>query len=513
MPQAQADKPPPHWLAGFWVPLLVAFGLLAALQFPVVKQSFVGTPDRAMVDLAFKMRRGQVGGTADPVLWLDMDQSSLEDHFRAQRGRDILSQVPPTERGTPNAAPRDMIANLLTYSRSGGTVRFTRGASLVVLDTFLAWDSGNEDAEQALMEALEAWSHDENAPILGLVQADIAPSDGSRAYNQVLPSRFDEIVARAPNMVWVHPGVMKDDASIAREYHPFQCVLRQQGEGTPSVASVPSVATLAAYVQMADRAHPTLSQAQRNQHTRNELTLAQNRFVRSCDGRSMSSLRGVPIKYHLGYSLAKDAPAAAPVDQGWQHRASCGTPRALTRLPARGFNDPGQPRDITPLCGHMVIIGANNDLLPDLARTPVGQPLPGPVVLANLMRSAPLDLDETQQLKDWQRIGLQALLLLVLVCVQVPVAKWLETRHFSYAKKMASSKRLAAIPGLAKWVLTHPLVLKFLLPIVVSFVGLTFTLWGLDIGFHAIVSAPVYAVALVNAWQQFNTLASHAMDE
>jgi CHASE2 domain len=509
--QSPTDNQPAHWLAGFWVPLIVAFGLFAALQFPDVKQSFIGTPDRAMVDFAFKMRRGQVGGTADPVLWLDMDQASLEDHFREQQGRGAFDVVPPDQRGLPNGAPRDIIASLLTYSRSGSSVNFARGASLVVLDTFLAWDSGNEAAERELMAALEAWAGDTNAPMLGLVQAHISPADSVGPYVHVLPSRYDAIVARAPNIVWVHPSVTKDDANIVREYHPYLCVIQNKPDGTQGPVGSPSVAAFAAFVQKIDRANPADSQTQRNQKVREALAQGQEEFNPSCNGHSRLASHSVPIKYHIGYSIADKAAAARQLDQAWKHSAKCGVPPALTRLPSAGFTDPSQSPDIAPLCGHMVIIGANNDLLPDVARTPIGQALPGPVVLANTMRSALFDLDTARQLKDWQRIALQSLLLLILVSIQVPIAKWLETRHLYYESITPAAKFPASFARFVKWVLTHPLVMKFWLPVVGSFIGLAFTLWGLDYGFYAIVSAPVYAVALVAAWRQFNTLAMQVL--
>ncbi|HYD04258.1 MAG TPA: hypothetical protein VEC60_00950, partial [Reyranella sp.] len=80
-------------LRRFAVTLGAGVLIMIAMQFPVVEQSMLGNPDRAMVNTAFKLRADLFAGEGDPVLFIDFDDrttaqsTSAEGWFRAPEAR------------------------------------------------------------------------------------------------------------------------------------------------------------------------------------------------------------------------------------------------------------------------------------------------------------------------------------------------------------------------------------------------------------------------------------------
>src|SRR5438552_1708208 len=82
--------------------------VLLLIQFPAIEQSFLGGPDRQMMEWAFKLRTDVIRGTADPVLFLDIDDRTLSN-LRPQ----APAFTPPLA-----AAPRAALADLLDFIRT-----------------------------------------------------------------------------------------------------------------------------------------------------------------------------------------------------------------------------------------------------------------------------------------------------------------------------------------------------------------------------------------------------------
>ena len=96
-----------------WARALITFlaglAILVAMRIPIVEQSFLGEPDRAMRQVAFKLRSDVFSGAGDPVLLLNVDDASL---------RDPGYQPVPVGRQPTGVTSRALLADLLTYIRS-----------------------------------------------------------------------------------------------------------------------------------------------------------------------------------------------------------------------------------------------------------------------------------------------------------------------------------------------------------------------------------------------------------
>ena len=79
--------------------------VLLLIQIPSIEQSFLGAPDRQMLETAFKLRSDAIGGTASPVLFLDFDDRTIG------AGGAYFAPPPPT-------TPRVLIAQLLDFIRT-----------------------------------------------------------------------------------------------------------------------------------------------------------------------------------------------------------------------------------------------------------------------------------------------------------------------------------------------------------------------------------------------------------
>ncbi|HZC16708.1 MAG TPA: hypothetical protein VE309_08095, partial [Caulobacteraceae bacterium] len=117
------EDPPPHPAPksrGFSLAQLMAERRRAILSFtaglivlllvhiPAVEESFLGAPDRQMIEMAFKLRGDLIRGTADPVLFMDIDDRTL-----SQLGPGAGSFATPLQ-----TTPRKLLADLLDFIRT-----------------------------------------------------------------------------------------------------------------------------------------------------------------------------------------------------------------------------------------------------------------------------------------------------------------------------------------------------------------------------------------------------------
>ena len=65
----------------YWVRATITFlvgaVVLVLIRFPQVEQSFIGEPDREMLQTAFSLRANVLVGAGDPVLLMDIDNATI----------------------------------------------------------------------------------------------------------------------------------------------------------------------------------------------------------------------------------------------------------------------------------------------------------------------------------------------------------------------------------------------------------------------------------------------------
>jgi hypothetical protein len=469
-------------------PLVAGLAVFALLQLPHAERTFLGAPDRDMLETAFKLREGVAGGPADPVLWLDLDLDALRAAGRGPEGRLVAT------------APRATLADALTYARRVDP-RTGQGARLVLLDVDLAWPDIDAGAQAKLERELAAWAQDPDAPLLLLAREALTVDDGRAA----LPATaIDALVAAAPNMAWAGVGFLADGSGGVREFAAGQC-LAPGGGGGSSGGFMPSAILFAAaaHALPPDAAPAAIRAAAARLHPEARARCAE---ALARGGPTPAPVAGGRVAWHLGHGpggAIRTARVAAP----WRGGKPCGLeapPPALTRASLADIAPAPTRADASALCGRMVVIGGDNPLLPDHAATPYGL-TPGPVILANAMRglvnAGPLDR------AGWHpgRLALQ-LILLVLTVVAISgafdaVARWRRLARRIVARGRGPVTR--TLGRLASF-LVHPLVFKFTVALTTFALGAIVTAFGLEHGFWGVLSAPTYCAALTEAWRQLN---------
>src|SRR5579872_5975875 len=131
-----------------------AVGLIVLLliQIPEVEQSFLGGPDRQMMETAFRLRSDVTAGVAEPVLFLDFDDRTI--------GKLAPSAFAPVQPTTPRA----LVADLLDFIRTAPPAQVPRVVLLDVDVGQVASDGGAGEAR--LQAALAAWATSPTTPPL-----------------------------------------------------------------------------------------------------------------------------------------------------------------------------------------------------------------------------------------------------------------------------------------------------------------------------------------------------------
>jgi hypothetical protein len=227
------------WFQTLWFPLLAACLSFGLLQIDGIERSFLGAPDREMLQSAFKLREGVARGSGDPVLWLDIDYDTLASHAQMHGRASAVSFTDAT--GPSPLVPRDVLASTLAYARKPS-------ATLVVLDVDIGWAAADPDGETKLEAELKTWAADKNAPLLVLAREILYLPDGAT----LVPTRFDDIVSQSSNIMF--GGVsMQSGGSGVKEFVAGQCYKSQNTtlEYLPSVVSIAEAAQRAYRVNTA----------------------------------------------------------------------------------------------------------------------------------------------------------------------------------------------------------------------------------------------------------------------
>jgi hypothetical protein len=470
------------WMRALWFPMLAACLSFGLLQIEGVERSFLGAPDREMLQAAFKLRDGVAQGSGDPILWLDIDYETLEADARAQGRVSPLSMVANT--GPSPMVPRAIVASTLAYARNPNT-------TLVVLDVDLGWGASNPQDDAKLALALESWAADPNAPLLVLAREVLNLPTGPT----LMATRFDDIVFNAPNIAYGGVSMLAGGGGV-REFVVGQCY-RSEGGGN---RYLPSAVTFAAAAQKAYRSandpRPISYAASIKKQVEGELNTA----TQTCANGFVPRRQNALISWHIGYAYPRTI-RAAPVSAQWPHRNFCDLsdlPKTAARISAADILSDPQNAAPQPLCRRMVVIGADNPIIQDRNTTPIGM-LPGPLILANAMRGH-FDTGPIVR-ENWNllRLCLQISLLIITVIAIV----WAFDGVGKLRVKLLETTRQGWLTKVGRFV-THPICFKFVVAFVTFGGGVIVTALSLELGFWGLLSAPAYLATLFEAGRQIN---------
>jgi CHASE2 domain len=503
LPPASPTAPSNFWARALdrikpvWFPLLAACLSFGLLQIEGIERSFLGAPDREMLQTAFKLRDGVARGSGDPVLWLDIDYETLMAGNVDAVAAPGSTAKSGDEHGPVPYVPRTVIAAALDYARSAD-------ASLVLLDVDVGWNTRDLEGQAALMAALDRWAGDPRAPLLLLAREVLALPPGP-----TLPaSPLDTVISAAPNITAATVSNLSAGGGV-REFVAGQCMIGPDGQNL----FVPSAVTyaMAAQRQARQASGPTPSQ------TPNQTSLAEpaaivrqvkadtKALAQACQQARPAFLPPVQaaglISWHIGFSYPGTI-KAAPVAAHWPHIKRCGLsapPPSASRISVADILASPASASTEPLCGRLVIIGADNPIQQDRAATPIGL-LPGPIILANAMRGH-FDTGPIMRTGGgWVRLCLQIGLLVLTVIAVVWAFQWVSRLRLSLKARQPASVLTKAL-----LFITHPLCFKFVVAFVTFGIGALVTAWSLNLGFWGLLSAPAYFAALFEAWQQINS--------
>src|SRR5581483_10629249 len=277
-----------------------AVGLIVLLliQIPTVEQSFLGGPDREMMETAFKLRSDVTAGVAEPVLFLDFDDRTL--------GKLAPQPFAPVAATTPRA----LVADLLDFIRAAPPAEIPR---VVVLDVDIGQAASDGDAGVArLQSALAAWVTSPTTPPL-IVSRESYPAAalGVSAPGLALPATpYDAIVAKAPNIYWSTAKAMGDQNAEIREFLPYECVLTSAGM-TPLYS-----AALLAY-PFAERDQKTLDAAPVKRWIQDGAAHCQTR-------PTVSLSHGERIDFHISLDLGIQSRVWPDLSPRWPGFKTCG---------------------------------------------------------------------------------------------------------------------------------------------------------------------------------------------
>lgn len=432
------------------------------MRHPAVEQSLLGEPDRAMREVAFKLRADLFGGRADPVLLLDVDDASLRDPAYS-----------PTPVGQPpqGMTPRKLIADLLAYAKSAPP---GRGADVVLVDVDIGSPGADADSVLRLRQALTDWGRDRHAPLLVLAREAFDPSMvGLQGSNPVLPTTpYDDLVASAPNIFWGSTRMLADNDNVVREWLPFRCV-----ESGGQVQPLFNSALLAYGAQVGDKIPPG-SPAKR----------WIDAAPRACGAKPPRELtHGEPIDFHI--SLRNPDQSWPPVRDGWPGQRTCGgRPPTLMMVSAAPVAQAGVNASPDILCRRIVIIGGTNHVSLDFQQTPLDF-MPGAIVLANAARGLQLTDGGLRPVP----FPIQAAALLAFSILLTASFEVTERARAAYKRRRKNARSSIEQVALAS---ANPVVLNATLGVGAHYAGAALLIWVLSFGYWGFLSSPVFGAAL-----------------
>ena len=455
---------------------IVGLIVLMLIHIPAVEQSFLGAPDREMMEIAFKLRSDLVAGVAEPVLFFDIDDRTLSK----------LSSGPFAM--PPDTVPRGVIANLIDYMRTAPPAQAPR---VVVLDVDIAQPSSDgPDGVQKLQAAMAQWATTPSAPAL-IISRQSYPASvfGIDSGGSVLPnSPYDDIVQHAPNIFWSTPKVLGDMNGEIREFAPFECVTSKDG-----VAPLYSAALLA--YQFAERDPNALAHAE----ARHWMQDGADRCKTQPD---VPLVHGERIDYHISLDLGFRGRVWPNLSPRWPGFKTCGEGDAaiFRRLSVIDIVDAvraGGDLDHALLCQRVVMIGGTNASAVDFVQTPLNE-MNGSVVLANAIRGLELSHGGLRPIP----LVLQIFSLL-LVCIAFSASALASERAKHHYRSLRRRRKQHTFRQRLAFVWLNPLFMNGMIAVAAHLLGIGILLISLNFGLWGFLSAPAFAVAITETLQEF----------
>ena len=450
--------------------------VLLLIQIPAVEQSFLGAPDREMIQSAFELRSDLVGGTAAPALFLDIDDRTLSKLSAAPL-------APPLE-----TAPRAAIADVLDFIRTAPPAQAPR---VVVLDVDVAQPSSDgPTGVDRLQSALTNWAKSSSTPPLIIArQAFPASLFGQTSDVPILPdSPYDSVVQSAPNIFWATPKVVVDQNAVVREFTPFECVQTRAG-----IQPLYSAALLA--YQFAERDPNVLAHAS----ARHWIDDA----VQHCRAQPGVSLgHGERIDFHISLDLGFTGRVWPNLSPRWPGFRTCdASDRAIfRRLSVIDIVDAlraGGDISHDLLCQRVVLIGGTNASAGDFVQTPLNE-MNGTAVLANAIRGLELTHGGLRPIPLPFQV---VLLMLVVMAFTFSAMATEQAKH--HHKTLRNSPHKRELGHRLAIISLNPLVLNGTIALFAHLVGIGLLLVSLNFGLWGFLSAPAFAVAITETIQEF----------
>jgi len=446
------------------------------IQIPAVEQSFLGAPDREMIQSAFELRSDLVGGTAEPALFLDIDDRTL-------------SKLSPAPFAPPlDTAPRGAIADILDFIRAAPPAQAPR---VVVLDVDVAQPSSDgPGGVSRLQAALTSWATSNSAPSLIIArQAFPASLFGQSSAVPILPdSPYDDIVQHAPNIFWSTPKVVGDQNGVIREFTPFECIQTRSG-----VQPLYSAALLA--YQFAERDPNVLAHAPAKHWIEDAVT-----HCRTEPGVGLG--HGERIDFHISLDLGFNGRVWPNLSPKWPGFKTCDASdkaifRRLSVIDIVDALHAGADISHDLLCQRVVLIGGTNASAGDFVQTPLNE-MNGTVVLANAIRGLELTHGGLRPIP----LAFQ-IVLLMLVVLAFTFSAMATERAKSHHRALRNSPHKHKLGHRLAIISLNPLVLNGMIAVLAHLVGIGLLLVSLNFGLWGFLSAPAFAVAITETIQEF----------
>ena len=450
--------------------------VLLLIQIPAVEQSFIGAPDREMIQSAFELRSDLVGGTAEPALFLDIDDRTL-------------NRLSPAPFAPPlDTVPRGAVADVLDFIRTAPPAQVPR---VVVLDVDVAQPSSDgPNGVDRLQASLASWAASNTAPPLIIArQAFPASLFGLNSQVSVLPdSPYDDVVQRAPNIFWSTPKVLADQNGVIREFAPFECVQTHTG-----VSPLYSAALLA--YQFAERDPNVLAHAPAKHWIEDGVS-----HCRTQPGVHLG--HGERIDFHISLDLGFNGRVWPNLSPQWPGFKTCDNSdkaifRRLSVIDIVDALRAGGDISHDPLCQRVVLIGGTNASAGDFVQTPLNE-MNGTVVLANAIRGLELTHGGLRPIPLFFQIVL--LFVISLAFIASASARERAKHHHKVLRNSPHKRRLGHRVAIIS---LNPIVLNGMIAILAHLIGIGLLLVSLNFGLWGFLSAPAFAVAITETIQEF----------
>lgn len=449
---------------------------LIAMQFPIVEQTMLGNPDRAMVNTAFQLRADLFSGDGDPVLFIDFDDRS--------------TAVAVPEGAWPRAPQartnRELLAQVLDFIRTAPP-EHQAGAVMMDIDLATAEPDTPETVER-MRGVFDAWSKTPTAPLLVMArQAFPAKALDLPGNRLIVPvTEYDDIIGRAPNIFYGSVKVLADQTAMVGDFVPFECVQ------TPHGPDVLYSAVLLLYGAMERGQIPKDAPVQK--WLRNAA-----KICAEAKGDAVEHPRE-QINFHMSMEMQDQNrvwPDLPPEWDGGDGRCTGGDRAIFRRLSAADVAAAGPDGSRQILCGRLVIIGGSNLAQFDWAQTPLRE-MPGPVILANSVRGLQLNGGGMRKLSlPWQIAVLIPVSLLI--SGGFAVTRQARREYKRYLRRHPEGNfwiRMRALPF-------NPVVMNWVMAAGAHYVGVGLLLWSLGWGYWGFLSAPAFASAVAETAQEF----------